>query len=324
MGLGSAVGMSALVVAGMAIYFATDPIRFTRNMTTHTAGVVVISGSSSGIGLDLAKALVSAEHFVVIAGVRDLDCKGAKELATVGAIPVLLDVRDDAQIEAAVELATTTAADLGVEFMGLVNNAGLGHDLPIEYLTREQITFVYDVNVVGTMRLTAAALPALRASKGRVISVGSVGGRVAAPGLQPYVGTKAALESFSDSLRREVGPLGVSVSQVDPGCIDTNFFDAHFKEKDNMKRLSKERYAVYSGWLDKREDTLTRCANTAEPTATSTTPALIHALTSPHPRTRYYPGSWNYIPASVLVFQAWILPDLIQDALMAAPIPGWM
>jgi len=187
--------------------------------------------------------------------------------------------------------------------MGLVNNAGLGHDLPIEYLTREQITFVYDVNVVGTMRLTAAALPALRASKGRVISVGSVGGRVAAPGLQPYVGTKAALESFSDSLRREVGPLGVSVSQVDPGCIDTNFFDAHFKEKDNMKRLSKERYTVYSGWLDKREDTLTRCANTAEPTATSTTPALIHALTSPHPRTRYYPGSWNYIPASVLVFQ---------------------
>jgi len=56
MGLGSAVGMSALVVAGMAIYFATDPIRFTRNMTTHTAGVVVISGSSSGIGLDLGMA----------------------------------------------------------------------------------------------------------------------------------------------------------------------------------------------------------------------------------------------------------------------------
>ena len=56
MGLGSAVGVSALVVAGMAIYFATDPIRFTREMTTHTVGVVMISGASSGIGLDLGKA----------------------------------------------------------------------------------------------------------------------------------------------------------------------------------------------------------------------------------------------------------------------------
>ena len=102
------------------------------------------------------------------------------------------------------------------ELDALVDNAGIGIAAPLEFLPPDELTRQLDVNVVGQLRVLQAFLPALRRSRGRIVLMGSVGGRSALPFLGAYAMSKFALVAMADSLRVELAPFGVHVSLIEP------------------------------------------------------------------------------------------------------------
>lgn len=192
-------------------------------MTTSTeiSPLAIVTGSSSGIGRATAQRL-AAEGFHVLAGVRTRT--DADAIATDRVEPVILDVTDESHIA---ELADRVASDPhGRPLRVLVNNAGIAVNAPIEVLTLDDWRRQFDVSVFGQVALTRSLLPALLASRGRIVNVTSVGGRIAMANYGAYSAAKFAMEAVSDSLRREVRGFGVDVIKVTPGAVSTNLTDS--------------------------------------------------------------------------------------------------
>lgn len=183
-------------------------------------GAVVVTGASSGIGAATVRALVR-EGFRVFGTYRSPEDAGPLE--AVGVVPLRVDVTDEDQIARAAREAHRLRGDLPL--IGLVNNAGIPGAGPLELLHVEEVRNVFDVNVLGVLRATRAFLPALREARGRIVMVGSVSARVAMPFAGPYAASKYALEGLSDSLRRELLPMGVDVIVLQPGSVDTPIWD---------------------------------------------------------------------------------------------------
>lgn len=181
---------------------------------------VLITGASSGIGEACAIHLAH-KGFRVFAAARRLEKLKSLEGVAGGAVtPVELDVTDDASVAAALEIV---GADGNVLF-GLVNNAGVSVMGPVETVAIDDWRRQYETNVFGLVRMTQAVLPQMRvAGQGRIINIGSIAGRIAAPFQGAYASSKHAVEGASDALRREVEPLGLHVSLVRPGFINTPF-----------------------------------------------------------------------------------------------------
>ena len=119
---------------------------------------------------------------------------------------------------------------------GLVDNAGIGISAPLEDLPLEELRRQLEVNVVGQLAVTQAVLPALRAARGRIVIMGSIGGRSALPFLGGYAMTKHALEAMADSLRVELAPDGISVSIVEPGTIATAIWTKPQRTADSLSQ----------------------------------------------------------------------------------------
>jgi NAD(P)-dependent dehydrogenase (short-subunit alcohol dehydrogenase family) len=135
-----------------------------------------------------------------------------------GLIAIQFDVTDASSIIVAreqIEKESKGALD------ALVNNAGIAVGGALEIVPPEELRRILDVNVVGQVAVSQAFLPLLRAARGRILFVGSVGGRVAFPYAGPYHASKFALEAVADSMRAELRPQGVSVSLLEPGPIAT-------------------------------------------------------------------------------------------------------
>jgi 3-oxoacyl-[acyl-carrier protein] reductase len=142
----------------------------------------------------------------------------AIELLGRKAIAIQADAADVKAVKAAVEKTVATFGRLDV----LVNNAGTAIPKTFEQTTLEDMDRVIDINLRGTLAATQAALKHME-SGGRIIMIGSaVGERVAAPGLVAYAATKGAVKMFSQALAREIGSLGITVNNVQPGPIDTD------------------------------------------------------------------------------------------------------
>src|ERR671915_2319963 len=176
------------------------------------SGTVLVTGASSGIGEATALHLKEL-GFDAVAAVRKNE--DAERLAGRGLRTVKLDVTDVDSIDAARdELA-------GGPLAGLVNNAGIAVAAPLEYLPLDQLRDQLEVNLVGQLAVTQRFLPALRAGRGRIVNVSSIGGRVALPLLGAYHASKFALEAISDTLRRELRSQGVDVIVIEPGGVKT-------------------------------------------------------------------------------------------------------
>lgn len=179
----------------------------------------LITGTSTGIGRASVVEL-AGRGWRVFAGVRTPD--DAERLRVEvgdGVRPVLLDVTDDDQVRSAVAEVAAELAGSGLD--GVVNNAGITVGGPIETTSPEQWRRQFEVNVIGLVSVTRAALPLARTARGRIVNVSSVVGRLSMPLLGPYAASKHAVEAISEALRYEVGPMGVHVCCVEPGAVRT-------------------------------------------------------------------------------------------------------
>jgi NAD(P)-dependent dehydrogenase (short-subunit alcohol dehydrogenase family) len=184
--------------------------------------VVLITGTSSGIGL--ATAVTAARHgFTTVATMRDTSKDGALRAAA-GAAGVELDIRpldvvDEPSITACIDGVVADHGALDI----LVNNAGRGFVGTIEQVSMDEMRTVMEVNFFGVVATTKAALPHLRAGKGRVITVTSVGGVVGQPFNEAYCAAKFAVEGFMESLAPVAASVDVLVSVIEPGPVTTEF-----------------------------------------------------------------------------------------------------
>lgn len=182
--------------------------------------VWLITGSSRGLGRDLAKAVLEAGHRLVATARKpeQLNDLAAQYGQQVRAVP--LDVTDPAAARAAVAEATSAFGRLDV----VVNNAGYANISSIEDVSEEDFRAQFETNFFGVLHVTRAALPVLRAQgDGHLIQIASIGGRLGSPGLASYQSAKWAVEGFSEVLAQEVGPLGIRVTIVEPGGLNTDW-----------------------------------------------------------------------------------------------------
>ncbi len=270
---------------------------------------VVITGTSSGIGRACALRMAD-EGWRVYAGVRSEEDGRTLEAEADGDLrPAILDVTSDAHCEA---LAARVSAENDGRLDGLVNNAGVYLNGPLEYISMDELRTMVAVNVVGLMGVTRALLPALRKASGRIVNISSISGLVALPGVSGYAATKHAVEAITDSLRVELEPFGVHVSAVEPGSIATEIWRKG-RERDAERDAAGEEseaerlYAPVIKLLRK----LNEKPNGIPPERVAD--AVADALTSSRPDNRYIVG--KDARALALLRK---LPDALRDRLIAA------
>ena len=275
------------------------------------SGGIFITGASSGIGeacaLDLDK-----RGYHVFAGVRrEIDAESLCQRASERLQPVMVDIADRAQVGAAAE---TVRQALGQEpLVGLINNAGISVGGPLEFTPIDRLRHQLEINVISQVAVTQLFIPLLRKSQGRIINVGSIAGIFASPMMGPYCASKYAMEAISDVLRRELKPWKIKVSLLEPGIIATKIWaKARNRAEQALKDGPQGLMALYQPLM---EQIMRRVAESEENAQSPevVVKAVVHALTSDRPKTRYRMGP----KASAQKVISW-LPDTIQDRLVAS------
>lgn len=263
---------------------------------------VLITGCSSGIGRATAYAFLEEEWQVYATARNPADIE---KIGEAGCDIGTLDVRDEEDVERVVDRIIEEEGRIDA----LVNNAGYGQHGPLEDIDDERFEKQFDVNVFGPHRLVRAVLPHMRDREdGAIVNVSSVAGRIASPGMGAYSASKHAIEGYSDALRRELDPLGIDVSVVQPGPVKTKFRE---RVSDEIGRL--DRTDVYEDIYEFQEDA--SLFGTDSPIAShpaEVAEAIVEASVSPDPEPRYVVG-----PAAQLLIYASYLPDRISDRVFA-------
>jgi NAD(P)-dependent dehydrogenase (short-subunit alcohol dehydrogenase family) len=264
---------------------------------------VLITGASSGIGFGAAKELIR-RGYTVFGSVRKQEDAGRVK-AELGDhfIPLLFDVTDSAGVDRAV-------ADVRQQLKGqglgaLINNSGISVSGPIELLTVEELAYNFEVNVFGVVRVTKAFLPLLGSQKdhpsqpGRILNISSVAGKLTAPYMAPYNGSKFALEGISHTMRKEFMRYGIEVVIIGPGPVQTGIWD-----KGSLKRFEGTSYyeslrKFFSKFVSdgKKGMPLDECSR-----------RIADILEKEKPKTRYaiVEGEW----------MKWTLPNLLPDRML--------
>lgn len=282
----------------------------------------LVTGASTGMGRATTLRL-AADGYRVFAGVRKdadgqalvRDAAGRHEV-----VPVLLDVTDPAQLAAAVGMVTARAGQAGLA--ALVNNAGMGFFGPLELAPLASIRRQFEVNVTGQIAVTQAFLPLLRAARGRIVMIGSIGDRAAMPFGEPLGASKAALALMADALRQELAPWDVTVILIRPASIRTDAVDKFQADAERaIEAFTEDGRALYA-------DTYRRMVSAALPRLRHGSPpevvadTIARALAAPRPRTRYLVGKDSRRLAALSA----VLPDRVFDAirrrLFGLPAPG--
>ncbi|MEV6106119.1 SDR family oxidoreductase [Streptomyces sp. NPDC051940] len=266
---------------------------------------VLITGASRGIGRATALHL-AGRGWQVVAGVRDP--AAGEELC--GRSPritaVELDVTDDGQV-------AKLAGQLPPRVDALVNNAGIGVGGPVESVAVDEVRRQFEVNVFGQIAVTQAVLPRLRESRGRLVFVSSLNGRVAVPMSGAYNASKYAVECLADNLRVELRPWGIRVVLVEPGCIDTDPWRRMLETFDEfMGAMTPAHRELYAAHLTGERALLARLQKQARP-VDLVAEAVERALTRARPRSRYLVGG----DARMFVALKKALPTPVFDALLA-------
>jgi NAD(P)-dependent dehydrogenase (short-subunit alcohol dehydrogenase family) len=235
----------------------------------------LITGCSTGLGRALAQAVLAHGHNAVVTArnVSTVEDIAAAFPDTALALP--LDVTDRAQISSAVQQARTRFGGVDV----LVNNAGYGYRAAVEEADDADIRQLFDTNVFGAVDMIKAVLPDMRANRaGAILNISSIGARISPAGSGYYSATKAALEGLSGSLHKELQPLGISVTVVEPGAFRTDFAGRSLTQSATVI----DDYAATAGQRRKENDTMD--GNQAGDPAKAGA-AILAAVESPEPPT---------------------------------------
>lgn len=200
------------------------------------SSIVMITGSSRGIGNDLASALLRSGCRVIASmrGVRDRNAGAAARLRDIGAFVVDIDVTDEASVERGVAAAIDEFGAIDV----LVNNAGYGVFGAMESATVADLAHQLDVNVLGVQRIVRAVLPTMRAQRsGLILQFSSGMGRYVMPARGPYSISKWALEALSDTYRIELAHFGIEVVVLELGPFNSSFQESHGVTSDEVRQL---------------------------------------------------------------------------------------
>jgi NAD(P)-dependent dehydrogenase (short-subunit alcohol dehydrogenase family) len=271
---------------------------------------ILVTGASTGIGEACALRLDRLGHHV-FAGVRKAaDGERLQHEASERLRPVHVDVTDEDGVRTA---AQTVRAALGtIRFAGVVNNAGIALGGPVEYLPLDDWRRQLEVNVIGQVAVTQAFLPLVRDGHGRLVFIGSMSGKVAAPMTGPYNASKFALEGIVDTLRLELHEWDIPVALVEPGAVTTPIWDRareQFVELEHrLPPVALERYARLIEITRRGVEMQDRRG--VDPSAVAK--AVEHALFASRPRIRYPVGS----DARAMAVAARMLPDRVRDAVL--------
>src|SRR6266700_3507424 len=203
---------------------------------------VLITGCSTGICHDLARRLVRA-NYTVIATARHLETLSDLHVA----LQLPLDVTNPTSVASATEEVVRRFGRIDI----LVNNAGYAVRGAVEDIAVEQVQHMFDVNVYGVMRMIRAVVPYMRQQKeGRVITIGSLAGKLVLPVNGTYSATKFALEALTDAMRMELTPFGIQVVLIEPGNIRTNFMaTAQANSQDILSNPDSPYQVLYQHYL---------------------------------------------------------------------------
>jgi NAD(P)-dependent dehydrogenase (short-subunit alcohol dehydrogenase family) len=268
---------------------------------------VVVTGGSAGLGLETALHLAE-NGFRVFAAVRKLasrpDVLDAASERGVELEVLELDLVDPATIDEAVEAVVDETGGI----FGLVNNGGVGLRGAVEDSSEEEIRHVFEANVLGTVAVTRAVLPHMRAAGcGRIVTITSVGGRVPGFGVSIYCSSKFAQEGLAEGLALELAPLGIQSVIVEPGIIKTPRWAEHRGTAQAARDDSSPYHARF--WASEAiADRIVEHSPT-KPADVATTVAT--ALTEPKPRLRYVVGRG----ASTVIFLRRHLPQRVFERL---------
>jgi NAD(P)-dependent dehydrogenase (short-subunit alcohol dehydrogenase family) len=268
---------------------------------------VLVTGAARGIGRATTLRLAAA-GWDVIAGVRRPQDGDSLADSGQGRVrPVALDVSDAEQIAA-------LAPELTAGLDALVGNAGIFVGGPVETVAPDELRRQLEVNVVGQVAVAQAVLPHLRASRGRLVFVSSVAGRISTPMFGVYSASKFALEAVADAMRMELAPWGIRVSVIEPAQTDTDLW-RHADEQldETVAGLSPEHRNLYAKHLEGFRKTIPRSQRAAAP-ADGVAATIETALAATRPKARYVVGTAVRIQGAV--FGA--LPTPVRDAVLRA------
>lgn len=246
--------------------------------------VAIVTGSSSGIGMDTAVTL-ARNGFLTYATVRNMEkssiIKTAAEKEKLPIKVVHLDVTDDQSVNNAIRTIDSEDGRIDV----LVNNAGYGLVGAFEDLSIDEIKNQYETNVFGLMRVTQAVLPIMRRQKsGIIVNVSSGAGLFGYPGGSAYVSTKFAVEGLSESISYELGPFGIKVVLIEPGFIKTNFANAML-----IGKKAQDLNSPYSKMMQRMQANSGEMTKNASPVDV-VSKAILEAVTNKSPNHRYLAG----------------------------------
>ncbi|HEY8083849.1 MAG TPA: SDR family oxidoreductase [Solirubrobacterales bacterium] len=248
---------------------------------------VAVTGASTGIGRATALRM-DAEGWRVFAGVRrEEDAAALREAGSERLVPLMIDVIDEAQIAAAAERIGDEVGEAGLD--GLVNNAGVSLPSPLETMPIEDFRRQIEVNLTGQVAMTQALLPQIRAARGRIVFISSIGGLIAFPFTGAYHAAKFGIEAVGDVFRRELRQWGISVSVVEPGSIATDIWDRGNQAADEIGKRSPVREELYGEAIAKYRKVVDGVAGRGIPPE-KVARVIDHALTARRPRTRYLVG----------------------------------
>ncbi|MFD3696296.1 SDR family NAD(P)-dependent oxidoreductase [Streptomyces sp. NPDC058646] len=248
----------------------------------------MITGTSSGIGLAAAVAAARA-GWQVVATMRDTGKAGplwraAAEAGVAGRIRVeRLDVVDHDSVAACLDEVLAAYGRLDA----VVNNAGAGRVGTIEQTGMEDVRATMEVNFFGVVEVTRAAMPHLRASRGRVITVTSVGGVVGQPFNEAYCAAKFAVEGFMESLAPVAASVGVTVTVVEPGAVASEFVENVGIDRAAMAAAAGPYAHALQAYVDRATKTFSQAQTPAEAAA-----PVIEALTAEKPAFRIQTSDW--------------------------------
>lgn len=276
-------------------------------MSSKNQELVVVTGTSSGIGFATAKRLAE-EGYHVLAGVRRQE--DADKISQKNIEAVIVDLTN---VDTLKELAKRVKDDPYYRpLRAVVNNAGIAINAPLEMVPLDELRRQIEVSVIGQVAVIQALTPALLASGGRVVNIGSLGGKISMPGFGIYSAAKFAMEAINDSLRREMASSGLKVIMITPGGVSTRMSEQGITTAERLAKLmtpeQHQRHDRLFAAVKAQAEAWASHGISPEKVAT----VILRAIQDRKPKTRYVVGRDSVLLTRLVRF----LPDRVLDRML--------